>query len=356
MSMAAAKMSSPRPVSIVAIGGGTGLPVLLAGLRRLARGEVGDSPLGALDVSAIVSVADNGGSSGRLRTSLHLPAVGDLRNCVSALSDAQPISGLFQHRFLSDDALHGHSLGNLMLAALCQRSGSLTRAADDARALLGGRGTVLPVTERAVDLCAQFEDGQIARGEIDIATVGKSIHRVWLEPADPDQPAGPAPGVIEAIARANVLVLGPGSLHTSIVPNLAVAGVADAIRETMALRVLVCNLMTQPGETDGYSVTDHIRVIEHYIGERVLDVCIIHDSEGHPHRGDARVVEGSEPVAFDPAAITARHVVPLIADVAGSGGDKVRHDPIKLAGVIAALAARVFPPPAMSGTHLQSVK
>ena len=331
-------MIEPRTVEIVGIGGGTGLPVLLAGLHRLAANRMPPEP--DLTISAIVATSDDGGSSGRLRSALKLPAVGDLRNCVTAMADHESLRQLFQHRFLSDDGLHGHSLGNLMLAAMCQRSGSLAQAVDEARGLLGGgRGAILPVTEEQVSVCAELADGRVARGELAISAANQRISRVWLEPLRQQ----PAPGVLEAIASAKIVVLGPGSLYTSVIPNLIVSGVADAIRETMALRVFVCNLMTQPGETDGFTAVDHLRAIENHLGERVLDVCILNEQRPRPDTGGRYRATGSEPVAWERAEIAARGLVPLVADLQASHTEVVRHDPMKLARVIVSLATRSTP-------------
>lgn len=335
--------AKPRP-RIVGIGGGTGLPVLLDGLRRLAA-EGDQGPVStSFEVSAIVTVADSGGSTGRLRRSLQLPGLGDLRNCVTALADDEFLRGLFQHRFLDSRELGGHALGNLVLAALCQQSGSLTRAIGQARELLGGNGAVLPVTEEDVTLVAELESGETVRGEADIGSRGERISRIWLEPLNPE----PAPGVIDAIEAADVIVLGPGSLYTSIVPNLLVSRVAHAIRESLALRVFVCNLMTQPGETDGLDAADHLGVLEQILGPRVLDVCLLDPGLPEPEIADRYRARGAEPVACERSRIVERGAIPLEADMTDTDLQVRRHDPEKLARVIAALANRIFPPPGIS--------
>ena len=259
-------------LQIVGIGGGTGLSILLLGLKRQLARSGSDPRMRPADVTAIVSVADDGGSTGQLRESFDIPAVGDLRNCIVALAPGNQMwSRLFQHRFEGDSGLSGHALGNLIMTALVQRSGGLSAAIGQLARALRLRGRVLPVTEDKVTLHAEYEDGVVARGESKIPRLGRRIARLWLEP----ERTAPAAGVLESLASASAIVLGPGSLYTSILPNLLVDGVADAIRSSRALRIFVCNLMTQPGETDGFDALDHVRVLERYLGAGTIDVCII---------------------------------------------------------------------------------
>jgi uncharacterized cofD-like protein len=304
-------------VRIVAIGGGTGLPVLLRGLARSAN----------LDITAIVATSDDGGSSGRLRDSLGVPAVGDLRNCLAALARAHsPLSVLLQHRFCGG-ALEGHALGNLILAALHQKMGSLTRSSAVAAQMLGVKGRALAVTETPVTLCARFAGGSKVRGESRIPGIRKPIDKVWLEPKAP--PAGP--GVLEAIHSADAIVLAPGSLYTSLIPNLLVGGVADAIRHSDAVKILVCNLTTQPGETDGFPASAHLRAVENWLGRRSVDFCVVH-SPGARSKPDPQVV------ICDSEQISRMGAIPVVEDLLVSGSESVRHDARRLARVVLSIA------------------
>jgi uncharacterized cofD-like protein len=323
-----------QDINVVGIGGGSGLSVLLAGLRRAGERSARDRE-GAVRVSAIVSVADDGGSTGKLRRHLGIPAVGDLRNCIVALAGGDPLwNELFQHRFGGGDGLNGHALGNLIVAALVQRSGGLRAGIEQLTRPLRLGGRVLPVTEERVSLCAELEDGEVVLGESQIPLSGRRIDRVWLSPPAPR----PALGVLDTLAAADAIVLGPGSLFTSVVPNLLVEGVPEAIRASGALKVFVCNLMTQPGETDGFDAVDHLRVIERYLGHGVIDVCLVHHP--YPVLGvcDARVEPGAEPVSWTREAIEATGAFPITADLAAGGARLDRHDPGRLGELVLSLA------------------
>ncbi len=312
---------------IVGIGGGTGLPVLVRGLTALAEGPDYGFPQQGASVSAIVAVSDNGGSSGLLRQALGIPAVGDLRNCLVAMSaDHSLLSELFQFRFSAGDGLEGHALGNLIVAALSELSGNLEQATGLAGLLLRLKGRVLPVTPVPVTLCARFGDGTVTRGESQISARRRTIRKVWLEPENPS----PTAGVLHAIARADAIVLGPGSLYTSIIPNLLVAGVAAAVRNSAALKIFACNLMTQPGETDGLTASGHLRVLESYLGERSVDVCLA-NSRLVSWALEKYLGSGSEPVRYDPKEIASLGVQPVCADLFSDQKSKIAHDPIKLA-------------------------
>ena len=286
-----------------------------------------------MDLSAIVTVMDNGGSSGRLRESFGVPAVGDLRNCLVALSGQQSMLGdLFLHRF-STGEVDGHSLGNLIVAALYQRTGSLQRALEIAAGLLQLKGRVLAVSEVPATLCARFRDGSAVRGEAQISAAGKRIEQVWLDPRD----TPPTSGVIEAIESADAIVLAPGSLFTSLLPNLLVANVAESIRRSNAITILVCNLMTQPGETDGFSACDHLRVLQACLGKDGIDYCLVNSAAvpaGVARYGNA----GSQPVIADVDAIAALGVTPVQAGLFRFDDEKIRHDPAALARLIVAIA------------------
>jgi len=316
---------------VVGVGGGTGLPVLLAGLDGLLADEGGGAEL-----SAIVTVADSGGSTGLLRQQLDIPGVGDLRNCMVALAgEDSPLGELFQHRFPAGGGLEGHALGNLIVAASLERSRNLLTAVDELSRLLEVAGRVFPVTETAVHLCAEFAGGRVVRGEAEIRRVRGSIERIWLEPEDPD----PAPGVLDALVGADVIVLGPGSLYTSLVPNLLVPGVADAIQRSRGLKIFVCNLMTEPGETDDMTAADHLRLLEEHLGPRPVDVCVL-NATPIPEAVAARyAAEESVPVTRNDRKITRMGVLPVGADLMARDTEVARHDPGKLARLIVSLAA-----------------
>lgn len=316
-------------IRFVGIGGGTGLSVLLRGLKQAADGFAMQAD--GCSVSAIVCVSDNGGSTGHLRQSFEMPAVGDLRKCLVALADGdRTLADLFQYRFSGGIGLQGHSLGNLIVTALFQMSGSLAQAIDLAKTVLGSKGCILPVTEAVTTLCAELQSGRVIRGESQITAAGERIRRVWL---DPDGPAV-AGGVLEVLSRADAVILGPGSLYTSIIPNLLVAGVAEAIRHSHALKIFVCNLMTQPGETDGFSAADHLHALENYLGPDVIDLCVFNSQTITPSLRENYLESRSEPVSWDEHEIVRMRIVPVLADLVADEHAKIRHDPLKLASLI----------------------
>jgi uncharacterized cofD-like protein len=311
--------------------------MLLAGLADNA----------AVDLSAIVSVSDNGGSSGRLSESFAMPAVGDLRNCLVALSGSDSrLADIFQYRFAAGGGLEGHALGNLIVTALYMKTGSLMQAIELASQLLPIRGRALAATETPSTLCAAFADGTIVRGESNITAASRAIAHVWL---DPDSPPA-CPGVLEAISAADAIVLAPGSLYTSLIPNLLVAGVADAIRRSAAVKILVCNLMTQPGETDGFSASDHLRVVEQSLGRKVVEFCVVNSA--HPQLGASNFKTGEEePVACDLGRIRSLGAIPVVADLLMQKCDKIRHNPARLGRLIIEIA-RERAMPAVHSVHL----
>ena len=322
-------------MKIVGIGGGTGLPVLLKGLKQLRERSAEGTGDDRVSTTAIVCVSDDGGSSGMLREAMGIPAVGDLRNCLVALAAGSPaLRYIFQYRLRGDCGLDGHSLGNLIVAALSDRSGNLRRAIRLASGFLDLQGDVLPCTEISAALCAEFSDGEIVSGETKIAARRKSIRRVWLDPAD----APAAPGVIEALRSADAIVLGPGSLHTSVIPNLLPTGVAEAVRESRALKVLACNLMTEPGETACYSAADHVRTIQNYVGQPGLHVCLINSTCVDQAKLEKYAAMGAVPVRNDEDEIHRLGVVPIAIDLLADNEAEVRHDPIRLARWIVALS------------------
>lgn len=252
---------------VVAIGGGTGLSTMLKGLK-----------LHTHNITAVVTVADDGGSSGILRNDLGMLAPGDVRNCVSALAEVDPVMGeLLNFRF-KDGSLKGHSLGNLFLAALNETSSSFDEAVKKFSRLAGVVGTVYPVTNEPVTLSALLEDGTVIDGESHIGVhhdgPKTKIERLIVNPEKPK----PVDGVIKAIEKADIIVLGPGSLYTSIIPNLLVDGVVDAIKASKAVKIYVCNIMSQQGETEGYTASDHLKAIEKHSYEGIADIVIANNA------------------------------------------------------------------------------
>lgn len=260
-------MYKNRDVRIVAVGGGTGLSTMLRGLKSYTQ-----------RLTAIVTVADDGGSSGMLRQDLGILPPGDIRNCILALADTEPImKQLLTYRF-TEGALAGHSFGNLFLAAMNGISDSFDEAVKKVSDVLAVVGRVLPVTTENVSLSAILEDGRVIEGESHIghrANISGNIDRVYLTPRSPK----PANGVIEAIESAELIVLGPGSLYTSIIPNLLVDGVVEAIKKSDAPKIYVCNIMTQMGETDEYTVYDHVRAIEKHSYDGIIDFVIANNEQ-----------------------------------------------------------------------------
>ena len=312
--------TAPRP-RIAALGGGTGLSSLLRGLK-----------LAPVELTAIVTVADDGGSSGRLRRELGILPPGDIRNCLVALADDESLMGkLFQHRFADGD-LSGHPFGNLFLAALAEVTGDFDIAIQECSRVLKIRGAVIPSTLHQVRLWAERVDGTVVCGETNIAAGFAACQRVWFDPAPEAYP--PA---VTALRQADVIVLGPGSLFTSVLAHLAVPEIAEAVRESRGLRVYVCNVMTQPGETDGFCAGDHIaRVLEAIPGG--VDVVILHEGDFDPAAIEAYASMGQVPVEIDRDRLQGLGVRVVTAPLADAGG-VVRHSPQALARVLLSLAS-----------------
>lgn len=274
-----------KGAKIVAIGGGTGLSMLLKGIKKYTN-----------NITAVVTVGDDGGSSGRLREELGILPPGDIRNCIAALADDENlITELFQYRFKNGEGLEGHSFGNLFLTALCAITGNMVKAVKESSNVLNIRGVVLPATLDDMKLAAEFTDGTIVNGESNIPEVHKKIKRLFTEPAV----CRALPEVIAAIQNADLIILGPGSLYTSVIPNLLVSGVVDAITESTAKKIYVCNIMTQPGETDDYTVASHVNaLISHAKGRRIVDAVLVNDSLPE-NMSEGYAKSGSIPVKLD---------------------------------------------------------
>lgn len=315
-----------RGPRIVALGGGTGLPAVLRGLKQYTA-----------NLTAVVTVADDGGSSGRLRGDLGMLPPGDIRNCMVSLADTEPLmEQLFQFRFQSGE-LKGHSFGNLFLAAMEQTSGDFVTALRESSRVLAVRGTVLPATLDHVVLKAELQDGTQLTGESLIGKSPQPISRVWLEPAD----ATPLAEAIQAIDNADMIILGPGSLYTSVLPNLLIGPIADAIRHSNAIRVYVANIMTEPGETGNFTVMDHVRALEHHVGKGLIDIVIVNNQEIPEDLLRRYAHQGSEPVHFNLSDRTGAYVV-LEGTMISIDG-VVRHDPEKLARVLLKILVQYRP-------------
>ena len=316
---------------LVAIGGGTGLSTLLAGLKRLV-GKT-EEELWIESLSAIVTVSDDGGSSGRLRDELQMLPPGDIRNCMIALSeDSTLLSRLFRYRFRGDGELGGHSFGNLFLAALTEVTGDFTEAIRLSSEVLASKGHIYPATISDVHLTAELEDGTVVRGETQISASKAPIRRLRLEP----ERCLPLPQVLKAIREADIITVGPGSLYTSILPNLLVAQVARVIGQTRATKIFVNNLMTQPGETDGYSAREHIETIKKYAPEIHFDFVIVNNRRISSEQAERYAAEGAYQIGIDDNQIDEaldQTTEIVYADLLYDG-EKVRHNSDRLAQVV----------------------
>ncbi|MGF1590364.1 MAG: uridine diphosphate-N-acetylglucosamine-binding protein YvcK [Pleurocapsa sp.] len=274
-----------RGPKIVVVGGGTGLSTLLRGLKEYSS-----------NITAIVTVADDGGSSGRLRREIGVLPPGDIRNCLAALADEEELlTELFQYRFKAGDGLVGHSFGNLFLTVMSEITGDLEQAATASSKVLAISGKVLPSTLSDVSLWAEMEDGRLIEGESNIPVAKGRIKSIGCIPANP--PALPA--AVKAIHEAEYIIIGPGSLYTSIIPNLLVPEIRDAIANAKVPRIYVCNIMTQPGETEGYSVGDHIREIDRISRRKLFDAVLVHRKLPSPLSLQRYALENSQPVDLD---------------------------------------------------------
>jgi uncharacterized cofD-like protein len=313
--------------NIVAIGGGTGLSTLLRGLKEHTS-----------NITAIVTVTDDGGSSGRLVKEMGILPPGDLRNCLVALADAERrMTDLFQHRFRdAAGSLSGHSIGNLLLAALIdQARGDVDQALTVASQVLNIRGRVVPTTTRSVVLRAQMEDGTEIIGETTIVASGKKVRRIFLEP----QRVEAHPAALAAIQNADLIIIGPGSVYTSIIPNLLVPGISQALAETTAIKAYVCNVMTQRGESDHFTAAEHIVALNANVDRKVVDHVLVNTGVPSPEALERYKESEQELVIPDSDRIRAMGLVPVEGDYM-SETDVVRHDPVRLADRIIGLLYR----------------
>ncbi|GAE33114.1 gluconeogenesis factor YvcK family protein [Halalkalibacter akibai] len=306
--------------NVVVIGGGTGLSVLLRGLKTFS-----------VDISAIVTVADDGGSSGRLRKELDIPPPGDVRNVLIALAEVEPlVEELFQHRFANGNGLSGHSLGNLLLAGMTSITGDFARGITELSKVLNVRGNVYPASNQSIVLHAEMTDGTVVTGESLIPLKKKQIKRVFLTPEE----IQPLQAGIRAIEEADLIVLGPGSLYTSVIPNLLVPGIANAIKQSKAKKVYICNVMTQVGETDHYTAADHIQAIVDHCGCKLVDDILVNGSPVSSTIQARYAKEGAVPVIVDEQRLM-RLGISIIRDhFVLERNDILRHDAVKVSEAI----------------------
>jgi len=305
---------------IVVIGGGTGLATMLRGLKRHTSNLV-----------AVVTVTDDGGSSGRLQREMGMLPPGDIRNCLVALADAEPLmTELFQYRFGEEmDAFNGHSFGNLLIAAMTRITGDFEKAVKETSNILAIRGRVLPSTIEDVRLQAELEDGSFVEGETSITGAPSAVKHIMLHPSA----VNPLEETLRSIELADCIVMGPGSVYTSVVPNLLVHGIPEAIRESDAVRIYVCNVMTQPGETDGYTASDHVRAVARHTDQRVFQYVLVNQERPSKELLEKYAAEKQFFVEPDAAAIREMGYRPIVGGYI-SQTDVVRHDPEKLAQAI----------------------
>lgn len=324
-------MGDNSPLKVVAIGGGTGLSALLEGLKKYTT-PMEAAP--AVDVTAVVTVTDDGGSSGRLRREFAVLPPGDIRNCMVALSeDSALLSRLFQYRFQTGRGLKGHSFGNLFLAALTQIMGDFPEAVKASSEVLNIAGRIYPSTAENVSLEATLTNGSTVVGETRISRSRHKIQAVRLKP----RKARPLAATLSALAEADVITLGPGSLFTSVIPNLLVEGIPAAIRRSPAVKVYFVNMMWQPGETNGFTASDHIRALHHHAGGKLLDYVVI-NIRPIPSAVKKRYArESALPVENDLDRILGLGVKVMAGKLAQLS-DKVRHDPTATAAVVIKLA------------------
>lgn len=332
------RVTAEQPLRIVAIGGGTGLSTLLRGLKDYTHYpwyESGKRLTPAVEITAVVTVTDDGGSSGRLRREFDVLPPGDIRNCMVALSEDEALlAKLFQYRFPAGRGLKGHSFGNLFLTALTAVTGDFAHAVRVSSEVLAIVGRIYPSTARNVTLEARLVDGTTVTGETKISRSKARIEYVSLRPSQPE----PLPETLEAIAAADLITLGPGSLFTSVIPNLLIRGIPEAIAQARALKAYFVNLMWQPGETTGFSAYDHIEAIHRHAGRRLLDCVIVNTRPISAALRRRYAAERAQPVEIDIDRLKAAGLRVVGEDLLAEA-DKVRHDPARAAAVAVALAA-----------------
>jgi uncharacterized cofD-like protein len=329
--------SAPEPLHVVSIGGGTGLSALLHGLKQHVHGHSDPaSSQTALDISAVVTVTDDGGSSGRLRRDFDVLPPGDIRNCLVALSEDETLlSRLFQYRFEAGRGLKGHSFGNLFLTALTHITGDFADAVKESSEVLAIKGRIFPATAANVALEAVLENGRRVLGETRISRSRHPIETISLRPRH----CQPLPDTLAAIRKADVITMGPGSLFTSVIPNLLVDGIVDAIRRSRAIKAYFVNLMWQPGETTNFRASDHVRAIHRHAGGRLLDFAVLNTGRIRPALVRRYARQHAAPVENDIDEIVAMGVDVVCADLLRQSG-VVRHNPDAIAEIAMDLALK----------------
>jgi len=337
----------PLPLRVVAIGGGTGLSTLLRGLRRYVAvpGQIPSQTPGEktynncdpcliTDLAALVTVTDDGGSSGRLRKGFNMLPPGDLRNCMVALSEEEDlIAQLFRHRFRSGGDMEGHNFGNLFVAALTEITGDFGQAIQLASKILATRGRIYPVTTANATLVARMDDGSVVRGETNISATKLRIVELMLDPPN----AAALPEALEAIQRADLITVGPGSLYTSLITNLLVQGIPEALAHARGLRVYICNLMTQANESLGLSASQHIERIYEHTGAPIFDYAILNTAPVSPQMLLRYAAEGAVPIFPDVDQIEAMGVKCIVGNFlseSSSAGDVLRHASDRVTGAL----------------------
>jgi uncharacterized cofD-like protein len=327
-----------RELRVVAIGGGTGLSTLLKGLKGyvLTPTLAASGEISIRELCGVVTVSDDGGSSGRLRKEFNMLPPGDIRNCIVALSEDEALlARLFQHRFKTGSGLEGHSFGNLFLAALTSITGDFAEAVRLSAEILLTRGHIYPATGSSVELETLMEDGTRVRGETNITASKGKIRELYLVPPNVD----PMPQTLEAIATADLITIGPGSLFTSLIPNLLVRGIARGIVESRAIKVFVCNLMTQANESLGLTAADHIQAVNKHAGVQLFDYALINRKPVSAELQEKYAIEGASQIVADLDAIEALGVRPLLGDYLDEG-EVARHATERVARDLMALMAR----------------
>jgi len=320
------------PLRVVSIGGGHGLSALLEGLKKYTHSDGNAGP--AIDITAIVTVTDDGGSSGRLRREFDVLPPGDIRNCMVALSeDGALLSRLFQYRFKAGHGLKGHSFGNLFLTALTEITGDFPDAVRSSAEVLKIAGRIFPSTAANVSLEAVLDDGRVLRGESRISRSRKRIREIRLLPGR----VRPLQDTLAAIESADLITLGPGSLFTSVIPNLLVSGIPKAIRQSKARKAYFVNLMTQPGETTNFSASDHVSAIDRHAGGKILDSVVVSTSRISPAVRSRYAEQNAAPIENDVAALE-KMGLEVVGALLLQKGPQVRHNPDAIARVALELA------------------
>ncbi len=313
-------MNESKKPSVVVIGGGTGMPVLLRGLKKYP-----------IELSALVTVADDGGSTGRLRSEMDIPATGDIRNVIASLSEAEPmLLELFQHRFKKGNGLSGHAMGNLLLAAISSINGDFYKGIREVSRVLNVKGNIYPISNEPVTLHARLEDGTIVSGESSIPHAHAPIHSVFVTPEN----ARPLPEAMTAIEEADLIVISPGSLYTSILPNIIIPHIKEAIHRSHAHVAYVCNVMTQAGETTGYTASDHIQAIFDHIGYHTVQSIIVHNESISEHSRELYAEENAALVEYDIDRLRSFGLNIIEDDIIDHEESTLRHDAEKVAKLL----------------------